>query len=82
MIMKRTLIGAAGAAFLLLFALYVYFYTPMKRVTPGLADFAITVQVTGDRVQLTCSKGCAWTELNWHPADEVQGVDEYGMSND
>ena len=47
-----------------------------------LADFTITVERSEDGVRLTCSEGCAWTELTWTaPPDRPQAVNEFGMTD-
>lgn len=49
----------------------------------GLADFVITVERSEDGIRMTCTKGCAWTELTWtSPVDNPQVVDEYGMTGE
>ncbi|GIV61076.1 MAG: hypothetical protein KatS3mg043_2165 [Rhodothermaceae bacterium] len=47
-----------------------------------LADFTITVERSEDGIRLTCSEGCAWTELTWTaPPDRPQTVNEFGMTD-
>jgi hypothetical protein len=75
----RVLTLAASVAALILFAVAL-------RPSPAgaereLADFAITVEQTEEGLRLTCSRGCAWTELAWS-ADSAQAIDEYGMAAD
>ena len=81
MIMKPILTRTVGACVLLLTGFACQSNSDTE-ISLELADFAITVQATEDGVHLTCSKGCAWDELSWNPSNVVQGVDEYGMSND
>ena len=57
-------------------------HTPLRaEPEPELADFAITVERSADGIRMTCSKGCAWTELTWEkPLDNPQAVDALGMT--
>lgn len=51
-------------------------------VAPAEESFRIEVETDGNTVRLTCTQGCAWTELEWSCADRAEcksGVDFYGM---
>jgi hypothetical protein len=48
---------------------------------PSLAEFEITVRRTETGVTLTCSRGCAWTELSMGGMGaDAHGVDQFGMT--
>lgn len=73
-------LGALTAVVLLAVAA---FQLPAEPPAEGeLADFTITVERSDDGVRLTCSEGCAWTELTWTaPADRPQAINEFGMTD-
>lgn len=47
-------------------------------------SFFISVETEGNTVRLTCTQGCAWTELTWtckEGEDCKNSVDFYGMQS-
>jgi hypothetical protein len=54
---------------------------PPSTPRPSLAEFEITVRRTETGVALTCSRGCAWTELSMDGMGTgAHGVDQLGMT--
>lgn len=46
---------------------------------PDLAGFLISFQKKDGKVELTCSKGCAWERLSYQNSKAVQQIDQFGM---
>lgn len=49
---------------------------------PEGSEFHFTLQTEGDRAQLTCERGCAWTDLSFAlpVGGDAQPINEYGMT--
>lgn len=43
-------------------------------------SFNIKIESHKDRVRLSCSEGCAWSQLEFDLKSKTQAVDEYGMT--
>jgi hypothetical protein len=46
-----------------------------------VAEFLVSVTPTDSGLRLTCTRGCAWTELAFSPAAAPINIDALGMAN-
>ena len=43
-------------------------------------SFSVKIESHKDRVRLSCTEGCAWSQLEFDLKSKAQAVDEYGMT--
>ena len=44
-------------------------------------SFSVKIESHKDRVRLSCTEGCAWSQLEFDLKSKTQAVDEYGMTS-